>query len=164
MTTYAQRSKPAQAWELELVEKLRKAGWDAELWGQILLSDKWHNALREYRDSYGRPALIRWMPDIIAVRLDDMNSLTFIDAKTGSSERTGNHSVEINSHQAAKAFEAYFHIPVLFVWSDGALSTHDIENRHHSRRDGAGTNGSGTAFYLIDHTFATPLRDIFMRS
>lgn len=161
MTTFAERMNPARAWELNLLDWLRKQGYSADLFGQGQLSDYWRGMLCGYRDSFGRPALIRWMPDIIAAVPDDPTTIVFIDAKTGNGN-TGNYSIEINAVSAALAFENLLYVPVLFVWQDGrVLSAYEISNRRFKRMDGADAKGSGTAFYLIKRDFATPVREKF---
>lgn len=161
MSSFNERFDPAREWEQKLRDKLRERGWKADLFGQGQLSDEWRHLLRGYADSYQRPALVRWMPDIITIVPTDLNTLAFIDAKTGTGN-TGNYSVEINAHQAAKAFEDVFHVRVLFVWEDGGvLTTDDIEMRHCKRHDGDGTRGSGTPFYLVKNRFAAVFKDVF---
>lgn len=161
MSNFHTRMANARKWEVELCQRLRDRGWVADLFGQGQLTEYWRTMLTGYRDSYGRPTLVRWMPDIIAAREGDPASLAFIDAKTGMAS-TGNYSVEINAHQAARAFENLLYIPVFFVWEDGGvLSTHTIENRRFNRHDGGNTNGSGTAFYLIRKQFATTFKQQF---
>lgn len=155
MSNFNQRFGVARAWELGLRDKLRERGYSADLFGQGQLSDYWHKMLQGYRDSFDRPTLVRWMPDIIAATPDDPSSIVFIDAKTGTA-KTGNYSVEINAHNSALAFENLLYVPVLFVWQDGGvLTTHAIGDRHFTRKDGANTTGSGTSFYLVQKRFAT---------
>lgn len=160
MSSFQERFRDARQWELDLRDKLRERGWIADLFGQALLTEQWRRILGAYSDSFGRPAIMRWMPDLITSAPDDPRTVKLIDAKTGDAS-TGNYSIEVDAHKAALAFENVMYVPVLFVWKDGVLTTHDVEHKHFKRLDGSNTNGSGTPFFLVKKQFAKKPDNVF---
>ena len=158
MTTFDDRFTPARKWEVELAEGLRARGWQVTEFGQGQLTPDAHQALREWRDSYGRPSLIRWLPDLLAWRGPDVY---MVDAKSESGRDTGNVAVELDAFQVGVHIEQILNTPMLYVWKCGAATPRLIENRWKQRKDGLRTNGSGTSFLLVDKSHLQPLSVVF---
>ena len=158
--TFQHRFDPARKWEVELAEGLRARGWNVSEFGQGQLSDEAHLALRDFRDTYGRPSMIRWLPDLLAWRGD---SVYMIDAKSETAKNANgqNVSIELDAFSVGVAIEKVMNTPMLYVWKVGAATPRTIDNRWHQRRDGSGTAGAGTAFLLMSKQYLMPLSDVF---
>lgn len=155
MTTFADRLKLAEEWELALIEQLEECGWLADRFGQAQIRDDMRKYLRRW------PTPLRWLPDILAIHPGNGRHC-LIDAKTDQSKRTtDNYAVEVSVVDTGELFIRNLGTPVFYVWPDGGVMTPwIIRNRGH-RRDGKGTKGSGTPFYLIDRSFALRSSDLF---
>jgi hypothetical protein len=160
MSRFEERYNPGREWEIELAAGLEDRGWKVCEFGQGQLTDAAHKALRNWSDSYGRPSLIRWLPDLLAWRAGEVY---MIDAKTESERQktSQNVSIELDAMQVGTHIETVLNTPMLFVWRDGAATPRTISNRWHTRRDGRNTNGSGTSFLLVAKEHLTPLSAVF---
>jgi hypothetical protein len=120
--------------------------------------------LWRYLDDYGQATLLRWTPDIIAVRPDAEPFVCLIDAKTesGKNRDSPNYSVEVNAVDAGLVIVRDWHMPLFYVWPDGRVLTPQIVvNRWNRKLDGEGTAGSNTAFYLVAKKWARPASEVF---
>lgn len=160
MSAFDNRFRPARNWETELAAGLQARGWEVCEFGQGQLSDAAHEALRGWRDTFGRPSLIRWLPDLLAWRDSDVY---MIDAKseTEKNEDSPNVAVELDAFNVGISIEQVLNTPMLYVWKCGAATPRTIENRWARRHDGGRTDGSGTAFLLMDKRYLTPLTSVF---
>lgn len=164
MSTFHDRMGPAALWEKELIEILQGRGWLAAPFGQAQVPQDMRSHLRRWRDNYGRPTLLRWTPDIIAVKPDADPFVCLIDAKTESEKNrdSDNYSVEVNAVDAGLAIVRDWHTPLFYVWKDaGVLTPQSVSNRWNRKLDGAGTQGSETAFYLVAKRWADKASNIF---
>lgn len=165
MSGFAQRMGPALEWEQGLIERLRKRGWLAGPFGQAQIPDEMRPHLWRWLDDYGRSTLLRWTPDIIAVKPSSADPFVcLIDAKTESekNQRSENYSVEINAVDAGLAIVRDWHMPLFYMWPDlGVLTPHIVANRWNRKMDGNGAGGSQTAYYLVAKRWAMKAADVF---
>lgn len=164
MTTYAERSAPAYQWEAELMARLTDRGWIVAPFGQVQIPDVMRPHLARWLDDYGRQTLLRWTPDIIAVRPAADPFVCLIDAKTEleKNKASENYAVEVNAVDAGLAIVRDWYMPLFYVWQDGGVLTpHIVINRSARKLDGAGANGSSTAFYLVRRCWAMKISKIF---
>lgn len=155
---------PARTWELELIERLQKRGWLAAEFGQAQIPEEMRPHLWRWMDDYGRSTLLRWTPDVIAVRPTATPFVCLVDAKTESEKNrdSKNYSVEINAVDAGLAIVSDWHMPLFYVWEDGGILTpHIVANRWGRKLDGDGAGGSGTAYYLVAKRWAMKVNDVF---
>lgn len=120
----------------------------AEPFGQALFSHQLRHHLRRVRTRSGAESLIRWLPDIICVGIDDRCFL--VEAKSGDRwKQSGNHCVENRSLEAASKFEKEFETDVLFIFSDGRGEKASVLDNHPEKKPGSyAGRGSGTPFSL----------------
>jgi hypothetical protein len=166
--TFAQRSFAAQQHEQSLPAMLVARGWAVEPWGMGSVPPAMRHILHNLRDSYGRPCLWRWIPDLLIGReLFRKCEAYLVDAKTTmeSNRNSTNYAIELNAIQTYRKIEDDFNIPVLMVApSGGVLTVHTVLNRGAGRiQDGNSTNGSGTAYMLISKIYATEFDQTFGR-
>lgn len=158
MPGFDRRFGAGEQWEVELASMLADRGWTVAKFGQAQIPDQMRKDLRDYRDSYGRPSLVRWLPDILAVR---SGRIRLIDAKSEQS-KTDNYAVEWSALQAGQLLEQQFHTPVFYVWPDyGVMTPEIVDQRWHDKRDGSGARGSNTSFVLVKKLHAKRLDDVF---
>jgi len=159
MTTFATRLAVAERHERDVLDALRCAGWDAEMFGQGQLTDVMRNHLRNF--TVVTP--LRWMPDIIAARTlsSGRSHVVFVDAKAGDKWRvTGNHDIETAALETADTWQSWTKCPVYFVFSDWSVVTGD-------RIWGTGRvgphlgNGSGTPYLLFPAIACLPFAALF---
>jgi len=164
MSGFDDRFRPAKQWEDELIERLQQRGWLAGPFGQAQIPEEMRPHLWRYLDDYGRTTLLRWTPDIIAVKPTRSPFCCLIDAKTESEKNQNslNYSVEINAVDAGLAIVRDWHLPLFYVWRDGGVLTpSDVANRWSRKMDGAGAGGSQTAYYLVAKRWAKDVRTVF---
>jgi len=164
VTTFAQRFKPGQQWENDLIGKLTERGWLAAQFGQAMIPEAMRPHLWRWLDDYGHSTLLRWTPDIIAVRPTREPFACLVDAKTESEKNrdSKNYSVEINAVDAGMAIVRDWHMPLFYVWPDGGVLTPAVVvNRWNRKLDGDGADGSQTAFYLVAKRWARKVSDTF---
>lgn len=107
MTTYDERIHHAHTYENHIIQLLRDKGWTAAPFGQDLL----HPTIRQQLHTH--PTHIRWMPDIIAIK---ENQLIFLDAKDSHATDTGRHAAESNATHALQEWENHYGHPVYYVF------------------------------------------------
>lgn len=164
MSGFHERLGPAEQWENELIVKLRDRGWLSGPFGQAQIPEEMRPHLARWLDDYGRTTLLRWTPDIIAVRPTTKPFVCLIDAKTESTKNQGglNYSIEINAVDAGHAIVRDWHMPLFYVWPDGGVLTPDVvTNRWNRKLDGDGAGGSQTAYYLVAKRWAKRVTDVF---
>jgi len=164
LSGFAERFQPARAWEVELIDRLRDRGWLAAPFGQAQIPDEMRPYLWRWADDYGRSTLLRWTPDIIAVKPTANPFVCLVDAKTESAKNQAspNYAVEVNAVDAGLAIVRDWHMPLFYVWPDGGVLTpHLVANRWHRKLDGDGAGGSQTAFYLVAKRWAMRVGDVF---
>lgn len=139
--TFAARLTFAAMYETQVIEALKRQGWDADPFGQAMLSGTMREHLRHHQ------TMARWLPDIIAAK-DGV--LVYVDAKASTSHRWGNHAVERASSDTMTAWENFTGTPVFYAFphENGHGFVH-IDTWNKAKRPGAyrGT-GSGTPFDL----------------
>ena len=158
--TFQQRFGGGRGWEVELAEGLVARGWQVCEFGQGQLDDNAHQALRSWTDTYGRPSLIRWLPDLLAWR-DRLVYMIDAKSETAKNAASDNVAIELDAFAVGLSIEKVLNTPMLYVWKAGAATPRTIENRWHRRLDGGKADGSGTAFILMDKKYLTPLPQIF---
>lgn len=137
-TTFAERMYVAVEWEASARRHLSLMGWAAEPFGQGQMSTILRDAIAN------KPTALRYMPDIVAVRGDDIR---FIDAKAQLRTDTSNWSIEHAAWRADVLYWASIH-PVYYAFPDlTAINAMAITNP--VVHAGQGTNGSGTDFILV---------------
>jgi hypothetical protein len=155
---------PAQQWETGLIVILQKRGWLAAPFGQAQIPEEMRPHLWRWMDDYGNSTLLRWTPDIIAVKPTTKPFVCLVDAKTEGprSKDSPNYSIEINAIDAGLAIVRNWHMPLFYVWPDGGVLTPAaVANRWARKLDGDGAKGSQTAFYLVAKRWAMHVRDVF---
>jgi hypothetical protein len=120
MDTFHERLGPALEHEQNVIQWLIFKGCLAVPFGQGQLPDFIRDALRNCQDRDNNPALIRWLPDILAV-YERLKLALLIEAKQGERHAdTGNHSIEQDSLKAMLQIEKALNISVWFVFPEGA--------------------------------------------
>jgi len=157
--SFQQRFEAASPWEQELVLILQDRGWLAAAFGQAQIPEEMRRHLATWEDEYGRPTLLRWAPDIIAVH-PSTGRICLIDAKTDD-KPTENYAVEVHAVDAGAAIVQHLFTPVYYVWRSGTLTPEVVLNRWHRRLDGRKSRGSKTSFYLVDKSFAVKGSTVF---
>lgn len=157
MSGFAERYNSAREWEDSLLLILRKKGWLAEPFGQAQISEEMRPYLREFHDSYHHASRMRWLPDIMAAD-PETGFIYLVDAKCETPKyRNGeNYTVEVDAVETGLIIVDQMHTPLIYVWPDldySVLTPHDVVH-YGEKRDGLGTGGSGTAFYLIKKVHA----------
>ncbi|MGE5828845.1 MAG: hypothetical protein ACM30G_10875 [Micromonosporaceae bacterium] len=159
------RFDPAQKWETDLIDRLVGWGWLAAPFGQAQVPQDMRPHLARWLDDYGHATLLRWTPDIIAVRPAARPYVCLIDAKTEneSNAASPNYSIEINAVDAGLTIVRDWHMPLYYVWEDGGVLTpQTVMNRWNRKMDGAGSGGSNTAYYLVAKRFARKANAVFI--
>lgn len=167
MTGFQGRFVPAQEWEKKLQARLEELGWLAAPFGQAQIPEVMRPHLWRFLDDYGQVTLLRWTPDIIAVRPDREPFVCLIDAKTESekNKNSANYSIEVNAVDAGLVIVRDWHMPLFYVWPDGGVLTpQTVVNRWCRKLDGEGSGGSNTAFYLVAKKWARKGSEIFIRA
>lgn len=164
MSGFSDRMEPAAQWESKLIDILRQRGWLAAPFGQAQIPAEFRPHLARWLDDYGHSTLLRWTPDIIAVRPAEKPFVCLIDAKTENERNrdSANYAVEINAVDAGLAIVRSWHMPLFYAWPDGGVLTPEVVlNRWNRKLDGTGTSGSGTAFYLVAKRLARRQSEVF---
>ena len=147
MNDYDRRLAMGLAHEANVLGHLRKAGWDAEPFGQGQLTPN----MREHLRRYTPISPVRWMPDIIAaiVTRTGLTRIVYVDAKAGDQwRRTGMHGCQIRSLETMEAWERWTHCPVYFMFTDLTVIT--AERIRECGSDGPQYgNGSGNPYLLF---------------
>lgn len=156
--SYGDRAATGTEQESRVLVALRARGWEAHPFGQGQIPGNCRDILRRYEDSAMNPVLIRWLPDIIAVRDIGKPEVCLIDAKAGGP----NFAIETRAVEASEIFVEKMNVPCFFVGDDGSVITPRI-CRERGRlgpppRDG---RGSGTPYLLIDKQWGRPFADVF---
>lgn len=158
MTTFDSRMEAGKKHEWDVLQALIRRSWDAEFFGQALLSDRMRSYLKTVKTG------VRWMPDIVAARnINGRNIVTFVDAKAGERYKdTGNHDIETAALEAAEKWIELSNnnCPYFFVFADWTLATPgDVRD---SCWDGPYVgNGSGTPFKLFPCSKTRPFDEVF---
>lgn len=164
MSGFESRMAPASELEMKVIDHLNSTGYSAYQFGQAQLLPECRSLLHRFEDGSGRPCLIRWMPDIIALRTnsDGRVWVSLIDAKGGATD-TPNYSVEMSAVETAEVFTDRLYTPTFFVFGDRKVMT-PREIRQRGRPGPApkpGSNASGTPYLLVEKRFARRFRDVF---
>ena len=164
MSGFERRMTGASDLEGKVLDHLNKTGYSAYPFGQAQLLPECRALLHRFEDGSGRPCLIRWMPDIIALRnhSDGRVWVSLIDAKSGGTD-SPNYSVEMSAVETAEVFTDRLYTPTFFVFGDRKVMTpREIRQRG---RPGPppklGSNGSGTPYVLVEKRFARRFDDVF---
>lgn len=178
MNEYTARLEDGIAWEIKLSQQLGHLGWATAPFGTATLPGvvslgrlrdggpppgALYKALMTYRGADGEPSGLRWLPDIIAGRDDQ---LCLIDAKT-ERRQTGNYAIEYQALRIGQLIEQFFNTPVYYVWPDGGVIApshmRDVDV-YVKRSDDFYNRGSGTPYVLVPKRFATPASEVFGRT
>lgn len=158
MTAFQKRMADGKAHELAVLEKLIRHGWDAEYFGQAMLSERMREYLRTQHTH------VRWMPDVIAgKRVANRTVIAFVDAKGGHRWKdTGNHDIE---KSALKAAEKWIDLsgetcPFYFVFGDFRVAT-PADVRDNCADGIFNGRGSGTPFVLVPADKCRPFESVF---
>lgn len=147
----------ARELETKVIAGLESRGWFAWAFGQEQIPEQGRDILRRYKDDAHRPSLIRWMPDILALRETHRPQVALIDAKGGDGPR---YAIETRSLEAAEIFVGRLHTPVFFVCrGGGVLTPRDIRERGWPGPES--TKGSGTPYLLVDKRWAQKFDAVF---
>jgi hypothetical protein len=148
--TFQDRITQAIAFEDRLIAELQSMpNWNACKFGQALIPKDCADGLRHHLDKYGRPSLLRWLPDVLACH--NQRGAFLFDAKTTnkSNKTTTNYAIEQASVETANAIQESMFQPTYFVFEDmKILSVRTIKERAFQGPSPA--SGSGTAYFLID--------------
>ena len=148
------------AFEAELRGRLSSWGWDVSAFGSGLLDDPVRTALKVFRDDYGRPSGLRWLPDLVASR---DGRVVLVDAKA-ERVNTDNYAIPQRALEVGRVLVDRLHTPLFYVWPDGGVLTPDtVTVSWHTRHSGAGTAGSGNPFVLVDKRWAAKAHQVFGR-
>lgn len=145
---------------MAVVERLTSTGWQADRFGQALLSDQTRDLLKRYEDGSRRPCLIRWMPDVITFGVFSGGRIwtALIDAKVCGDRP--NYSVEMSAAETAQIFADQLYTPTFFVFDDWkVLTPREVRQRGTPGRVTA--NGSGTPYLLVEKRFGQPFDKVF---
>ena len=137
--TFRDRLAGGYSHEQAVRNRLASIGWTCEHIGQGAQSSEMRNALRKTASP------IRWGPDLLAVRGDDVRLL---DAKAETRKDTSNFSIEFKAWEAAMM--APWGIRVAFVFADFSANYADVlgvDPRFDVRLDHS--SGSGTPYVLV---------------
>lgn len=147
--TFADRLAQAVAHEAAVMKRIRAHGWTCDEFGQALFSPAVRAAMKRW------PTLVRWSPDLIAVRPPRVGSGTgdsvrLIDAKFSTRCDTPNYDVELASLLAHQRWITAFDLGVWLVFHDfKACRVDDVLDSDRTRRGRTTGNGSGRPFLLI---------------
>jgi hypothetical protein len=163
VTTFAERMVPASKFEEELVDRLNGAGWRAFRFGQSQLPEECREYLTRFEDGARRPALIRWMPDVITFRAfpNGRVFVALLDAKVCAGRPS--YAVEMSAVETAEVFTDRLFTPTFFAFDDWRILT-PREVRQRGRVGPHSPNGSGTPYYLVEKQFSRPISEVFPRS
>lgn len=140
------------AHERRVFDALNDAGWSVGPWGQGC----WPAEVR--RAIQATDSLMRWAPDLIASRDDE---IVLVDCKGRATSRdTGRHSIEKAAVRAHLAMHGMFFFPVYYVFEDLSVLTPDQVNRF-SREGPRRCVGSRTPYVLVDAYRAEPFNAVF---
>ena len=158
--TFSDRMASAKVFESDLIDRLNSMGWRAWPFGQGLLPEECRNALKRFRDDQGNPSLIRWMPDILAVKtIGHGSSVALIDAKKSNADYSS-YTIEIKAVETMEIYAKHLFTPTFFVFDDYRVLTPS-----NARALGvAGPPpkfGSGTPYILVQKLFSQPMEDVF---
>ena len=160
MTGFAGRLQTAIKFEDQLIERLNATGWQAFHFGQSQLPEACRAYLTRFEDGSRRPALIRWMPDVITFR-QYPNGRVFVallDAKVCGDRP--NYAIEMSAAETAEVFTDKLYTPTFFAFDDWRVLT-PREVRQRGRMGPAPVNGSGTPYYLVEKRYSRPFADVF---
>jgi hypothetical protein len=152
------------AFEDLIIDRLIRAGWHAEHFGQRQLSEECRDRLKRFEDAARRPSLIRWMPDILA--FCDLPSgrsfVALIDAKVSPPPDTGNYAIERSAVEALEIWTDHFYTPTFFVFDDWqVLTPREARQRGRLGPEPGPGRGSGTPYFLIAKRNARAFDAIF---
>lgn len=161
-TPFGSRLMPALDEEVSIAAEL------AEHFAAVLPSsipEVVHQALIREVDSYGRPSLVRWWPDLWVVD----RSAALVDVKLSMSHNRENLAIERYAMKAYTAITDVFRVPVWIAWRDGrglrALTPEMVLDRYFKANDGySDGGGSGTSYYVIGKRFGLGLVDALSRT
>ena len=142
--TFADLMTQTHDHETQVIDALRRRGWNAEKFGQAQLTELTRSHLRCVKTS------VRWLPDIIATRQNGKQTgVAYIDAKGGHTYlRTENHDVQTDALETAEKWSQFSGSPVFFVFRDWGVVTPD-DVRMHAWDGQYNGRGSGTPFKVF---------------
>lgn len=152
MTSWDERKRVGDALEHRVAQELRARAWSVNPWGQGILDGPVSNALR------GTDSLVRWTPDLIAARGDEV---CFIDCKANMTARASQrHAIERAAVKAHLQLAAWADLPVYYVFDDlGVATPYDVLM---ARQPGPTSRvGSGAPYFLISAAGDRPFNSIF---
>ena len=160
--SFQERMLAAGVFEKQIIDRLNSAkSWSAFPFGQSQLPEECRKRLIRFEDSSKRPALIRWMPDVITFR-DLPNGQSFvalIDAKTCPRDRP-NYAIEMSAIETAEIYTDRLYTPTFFVFDDWKLLT-PREARQRGTAGPTSNGGSGTPYLLVPKRFGKSFESVF---
>jgi hypothetical protein len=155
---FAARKTEAEAWEAQVAFQLQTQGWLVERFGQGLWSQGMHDLLMHTQAPLGGPNLIRWLPDLLAVKRHPNGSVQsfFVEVKNCKGAR---HAIEERSVRCAELLQA-LGTPVIFVFEDWHVLTAEAI-RYHGRQGPVRSQGSGTPYLLVERSQSWPWFEVF---
>lgn len=157
MTNWNDRITQAKKAEQSVLDRLSANGWNAEFFGQAQLSQNCRFYLKNHKGENGMPALIRWMPDLIAY---SHLGVALIDAKTGRKD-TSNHAIETIAIETAGIYGYWLNTPTYFVFDENMTVLTPDEAWNLGVEGSQSSNGSGTPYLLVKKTSAHAFDDVF---
>lgn len=138
-----------KAHEVDVRKRLMDQGWDAQEWGNGLLTDTIRNVLQHQPTKL----MLRWLPDLIAVR---GFGVRLVDAKAEKRSDTPFFSLEIDAWSTHLVLERVFGIPVVYVWDDYTTNRPSRLVVAQWKLEPDRVNGSGTPFVLVEKCAQKP--------
>jgi hypothetical protein len=157
------RMRPSVTFEASVISRLEVTGWMASPFGQAQLPEVFRRQLWRFVDGALRPSLIRWMPDIIALRphANGGLQLALIDAKTCTAQ-SANFSIESSALDAAETYVDRLYTPTFFVFDNWTVLTpRDVRHRGCLGPMPSSNQASGTAYVLVPKCYGRPFDSVF---
>ena len=150
--TFLKRIAIGDPHEKKVFEHLKIDGWAPYWAGQAIFPPELRNGLRDFRHTDGSKCLLRWAPEIIATKGDQIIA---VDPKAGRQD-TGNWCVEQDSLRAAVGFQGTYRIRWFFVFGDGTAITATMLDTHPEWRWEGFPEPGRTDYWLFSKTHTFP--------
>ena len=149
---YRERMRKSKEAERLVLAQLREVDWDAHPFGQALFPESIKASLKETN------SLLRWSPDIIAIKVFQHTFPLLLDVKAESDEWPDTMAVEVSALEACEMFGsfgvlAWFIIDGLRVATPETVRMFSDEGNFRGR-------GSGTPFKVLQKTYLRPINKV----
>ena len=161
MMSFQDRSTSGAESEQYVRSELEQRGWLVHPWSRSSFPKEINAALRVWRDTYGRPCRLRWLPEFLVMRRGDPQSLRAVEVK----RHRGIPQVSRFALNTYLRLESEMWTPVLIVFhcpdssADSVLGVMPAGEALMSGTNQWGNTeyGSGEPFFKVDpsklHTF-----------